>query len=272
MGQACCAILIAVSVTVSAVELSACRNPKQTVTSPPSQMALIPAGYFTMGSNDGGWAERPPHRVWLDAFYIDKYEVTNHQYGEFVKATGHARPGFWDDDRYNSPDQPVVGVSWDDAVAYCEWAGRRLPTEAEWEKAARGGAEGRRFPWGDEGATGKAAFGQDMNTGRPAAVGKYPPNGYGLYDMAGNVWEWCADWYDRDYYRVSPERNPQGPASGQDRVVRGGSWIGSGLVELYDDVLRCAFRRRHPPGDKNDDFGFRCAMSPPTGRIPVFRK
>jgi formylglycine-generating enzyme required for sulfatase activity len=156
-------------------------------------MTLIPGEYFSMGSNDGSGAERPPHRVWLDTFYIDKYEVTNHKYAEFLKATGHPRPAFWENDRYNSPDQPVVGVSWDDAVAYCKWAGKRLPTEAEWEKAARGGADGRKFPWGDEEPKGKAAFGQDMNTGRPAPVGKYQPNGYGLYDMAGNVWEWCVD-------------------------------------------------------------------------------
>ena len=272
VSQACRTLLIAMSAVLSAVGLLSCRNSEQTETDTLSQMALVPAGYFTMGSREGGWAERPQHRVWLDEFCIDKYEVTNRQYDEFVRTTGHIRPKFREDGRYNSPDQPVVGVSWDDADAYCKWAGKRLPTEAEWEKAARGGAEGRRFPWGDEGATGKAVFGQDMNTGSPSAVGKYPPNGYGLYDMAGNVWEWCADWYDMEYYRVSPERNPQGPASGKDRVARGGSWIGSGIAELYDDVLRCAFRRRHPPADKSDDFGFRCAMSPTAGRKPVSEK
>ena len=225
-------------------------------------MALIPAGYFIMGSNDGSGAERPPHLVWLDAFCIDKYEVTNRQYGEFTRATGYAKPLFWDNPRFSAPDQPVVGVSWDDSVAYCRWAGKRLPTEAEWEKAARGGSEGRKFPWGNEGPTGKATFGQDMNTGKPSPVGRYGPNGYGLYDMAGNVWEWCSDRYQGDYYRISPARNPAGPDTGQDRVVRGGSWIGSGFEEFYDDVLRCAFRRMHPPDDRTDDFGFRCAGSP----------
>ena len=262
MRRPCRPILIAALVTIGAARLSECRSSRPTETGPPSEMTLIPGGYFGMGSNNGSGAERPPHRVWLDTFYIDKYEVTNHKYAEFLKATGHPRPAFWENDRYNSPDQPVVGVSWDDAVAYCKWAGKRLPTEAEWEKAARGGADGRKFPWGDEEPKGKAAFGQDMNTGRPAPVGKYQPNGYGLYDMAGNVWEWCADRYDQNYYRISPERNPRGPVGGQDRVVRGSSWIGSGLVELYDDALRCAFRRMHPPDDKTDDFGFRCAKSP----------
>ncbi len=272
MNRAYRRVLIATSMILTVVGPLSCRNSRQTVTSPPSQMALIPAGYFAMGSKDGGGAERPRHWVWLDAFYIDRYEVTNRQYEEFVKATGHAGPAFRKDARFNAPDQPVVGVSWDDAAAFCKWTGKRLPTEAEWEKAARGGNEGKRFPWGDEAPAGKATFGQNPDTGRPTPVGKYPPNGYGLYDMAGNVWEWCADGYDRDYYRVSPVRNPGGPDRAEDRVVRGGSWIGSGLVEFYDDVLRCAFRRPHPPDDKPDDFGFRCAMSPPTGRTSVSGK
>ena len=262
MGRACRIILTVALTTIAAAALSACRGSRMNEAPLTSDMALIPAGYFTMGSNAGSGVERPPHRVWLDAYYIDKNEVTNHQYQEFVKATGHARPAFWEEDRFKAPSQPIVGVSWDDAVAYCGWAGKRLPAEAEWEKAARGGVEGRRFPWGDEGPTGKATFGQDENTGRPTPVGQYPPNGYGLYDMAGNVWEWCADWYDQNYYRISPERNPKGPDRGQDRVIRGGSWIGSGMPEMHDDVLRCAFRRRHPQDNGNDDFGFRCAKSP----------
>ncbi len=258
----CIQFAVVGSVTIAAIGLSACRGSKRTNTHPPSGMALVPAGYFFMGGNEGSGAESPRHLVWLDAFYIDKYEATNRQYGEFLRATGYEKPRFWDNPRYNSPNQPVVGVSWDDAAAYCRWAGKRLPTEAEWEKAARGGLEGRKFPWGNEEPKGRAVFGQDMDTGKPAPVGSFEPNGYGLYDLAGNVWEWCSDRYQEDYYWNSPERNPTGPDSGQDRVVRGGSWIGSGFKEFYDDVLRCAFRRMHPPGDKTDDFGFRCVGSP----------
>ncbi len=262
MNRACFRALMVALMTTSATALPACRGSIPTEARSTSEMALIQAGYFTMGSNDGSGAERPPHRVWLNAYYIDKYEVTNQQYREFVRATGHRKPVFWEEDRFNSPRQPVVGMTWNDAIAYCSWAGKRLPTEAEWEKAARGGLEGRRFPWGDEGPSGKATFGKDENTGRPTPVGQHMPNGYGLYDVAGNVWEWCADWYDQNYYSNSPEQNPKGPDIGKDRVVRGGSWIGSGMPELYDDVLRCAFRRRHPQDDGNDDFGFRCAKSP----------
>ncbi len=255
-------LMIAALATATAIGIPACRNSRRSETNLDPGMILIPAGYFFMGSNHGSGAERPPHLVWLDAFFIDKYEVTNSRYGEFLGATGYAKPSFWNNPRYNSPNQPVVGVSWDDAAAYCRWAGKRLPTEAEWEKAARGGLDGRKFPWGDEGPKGRAVFGQDMDTGKPAPVGSYEPNGYGLYDMAGNVWEWCSDRYQEDYYGISPQQNPRGPDTGQDRVVRGGSWIGSGFKEYYDDVLRCAFRRRHPPGDRTDDFGFRCVGSP----------
>ena len=150
----------------------------------PEGMALIPAGTFEMGSNDGRDGEKPVHTVSLDAFYIDTYPVTNAQYKKFIEAGGHDKPRLWGDKRFNRPDQPVVGVTWYDAMAYCEWAGKRLPTEAEWEKAARGGLVGARFPWGDPDADGtKANYGQNENGTTP--VRKYPANGYGLYDMAG---------------------------------------------------------------------------------------
>jgi formylglycine-generating enzyme required for sulfatase activity len=200
-----------------------------------SEMVLVPAGYFTMGSNDAE-DEKPPHRVWVDAFYIEKYELTNQQYGEFMKATGHRPPVYWDQPRFNAPDQPVVGVSWDDAMAYCTWVGRRLPTEAEWEKAARGGLEGKKYPWGDEEPTGRAIYGLDLSVGKPTPVGRCQPNNYGLYDMAGNAWEWCADWYNPYYYKTSPERNPQGSSNGLYRVVRGGVWF------RIENDLRCASR------------------------------
>ena len=191
-----------------------------------AQMVMIPAGEFEMGTDSDEisglieWArkwysspvtswhdrEKPRHTVYLDAFYMDKYEVTNTLYKKFIDATGHKSPDFWNDDKYNSPDQPVVGVTWDDAKAYAEWAGKRLPTEAEWEKAARGGLVGKKFPWGDSDPDGTQCNFADKNTSDiwsdksvddgyqyAAPVGSFTPNGYGLYDMAGNVWEWCAD-------------------------------------------------------------------------------
>ncbi|MDP7000175.1 MAG: SUMF1/EgtB/PvdO family nonheme iron enzyme, partial [Candidatus Poribacteria bacterium] len=141
------------------------------------------------------------------AFYMDKYEVTNAQYRKFVQATGHRAPRYWDDDDFNQPNQPVVGVSWHDATAYAKWVGKRLPTEKEWEWAARaekewewaarGGLKGKKYPWGNqEPSASRANYGNKV--GKPTAVGNYPANGYGLHDMAGNVWEWCQDWYSRD--------------------------------------------------------------------------
>ena len=147
-----------------------------------------------MGDHLDGMSNAPVHRVELDEFYMDSREVTNGQYGVFMEQTGHRKPGYWSSSSYNQANQPVVGVDWNDAVAYAKWAGKRLPTEAEWEYAARGGLAGKRYPWGDEGATAeKANYGR--NVGKPAVVGSYPANGYGLYDMAGKVWEWCQDWY-----------------------------------------------------------------------------
>ena len=223
-----------------------------------AKMVLIPAGEFQMGTDSSEipelvrWAkkwfsqaktswfenETPRHTVYLDAFYMDKYEVTVGQYKKFIKETGHrALP-----DRVSvfSPtdNHPVVGVSWDDAQAYCKWAGKRLPTEAEWEKAARGGLVGKKYPWGDSDPDGTQCNFADKNADfdwsdknvddgykYTAPVGSFPPNGYGLHDMAGNVFEWCSDWYDKNYYSSSSRKNPSGPASGKHfRDCRGGSW------------------------------------------------
>ncbi|HGJ63783.1 TPA: hypothetical protein ENS27_00170 [bacterium] len=210
-------------------------------------MVLIPAGEFEMGTDSfeipqlTNWAkgydqtaqtswfqdETPQHRVYLDAYYIDVYEVTNEMYAKFMQATGHKPPKYWNDEKYNDPKQPVVGVTWADAKAYCDWAGKRLPTEAEWEKAARGGLINKKFPWGDEASHDYANYagtvGNDVWAG-PAPVGKFSPNGYGLYDIAGNVFEWCADWYDKNYYENSPKSNPKGPTTGKTHVVRGGGF------------------------------------------------
>ncbi|MDP3768234.1 MAG: formylglycine-generating enzyme family protein, partial [Dehalococcoidia bacterium] len=214
-------------------------------------MVLVPAGEFWMGSKDYD-REKPRHRVHLDAFSIDKYEVTNALYGRFIQATGRAAPSYWNDSKWNGSSQPVVGVTWHDADAYCKWAGKRLPSEAEWEKAARG-TDGRKYPWGDQWDVSKANA--DNELGKTAAVGSYPGGAspYGAQDMAGNVWEWVADWYDKDYYKQSPERNPRGPDSGQYRVLRGGSWHDAPYY------LRTADRSSSAPDFRNYDLGFRCA-------------
>jgi len=222
-----------------------------------AEMVLIPAGEFQMGSNDGDYDEKPVHTVYLDAFYIDKYEVTNAQYKKFMDATGHKAPNYWNDSRFNDPKQPVVGVSWYDAKAYADWAGKRLPTEAEWEKSARGGLIGKKYPSGDNLTRDDANY--DGTGGKDiweytSPVGSFAPNGYGLYDMAGNVWEWCADWYDGEYYKVSPKENPKGPASGNWRVIRGGSWY------YVINGLRVANRNSLAPTDVHYDVGFRCAQ------------
>jgi sulfatase modifying factor 1 len=204
----------------------------------------IAGAWFEMGSTDGEDNERPVHRVWVDPFEIAPHPVTNAEYARF------APPRCADDARFNDPQQPVVAVSWIEAMRYCEWRGVRLPTEAEWELAARGGAEGRRYPWGDD----VPDDGARTLTG-PDPVGRRGPNGYGLYDMCENVHEWCSDWYAPDYYAVSPDRNPRGPESGSRRASRGGSW------RHRIKVTRCAARSSIPPEFKYTDYGFRVVRS-----------
>jgi len=215
-------------------------------------MVLIPAGDFQMGGGTGG------HTVYLDDFLIDKYEVTNAQYAKFMEATDHPAPANWKDKNLNIPEHPVVGVSWNDAKAYCQWDGKRLPTEAEWEKAARGGLIGMKYSWGDDvsNAHDKANIfsknGNDIWT-YTAPVGSYDANGYGLFDMAGNAREWCEDIYDWGYYSKSPLRNPKGPDTGSQRVVRDGCW-------KYDASYLVVWKRQgRSPTSKYDEQGFRCA-------------
>jgi sulfatase modifying factor 1 len=219
-------------------------------------MVLILAGEFLMGSDDGLDDGKPAHTVYLDDFYMDKYEVTNAQYRKFMDATKHEAPEFWNDSDYNTPNHPVVGVSWNDAVAYAEWAGKRLPTESEWEKSARGGLVGKKYPWGDtlthDDANYYGTGGKDKWK-YTSPVGSFDPNGYGLYDMAGNVWEWCADWYSNNYYANSPKSNPKGPSSGLSRVLRGGSWY-----YFDDNALRVTSRDYGDPSSMNNSVGFRC--------------
>lgn len=220
------------------------------------KLVLIPAGWFLMGSEDGQDNERPVHRVWVDGFRLAEYQVTNQDYASFVQATGAERPSLWDDANFNHPRQPVVAISWFGAVRYCEWlsgkqgARYRLPTEAEWERAARGGVDGELFPWGDAPPESLREYGLRWANG-PEVVGSSDPNGLGLRDMCANVHEWCSDWFQADYYAVSPERNPRGPESGERRSSRGGSW------RHHIKVTRCAARSSIPPQFKYADYGFR---------------
>jgi iron(II)-dependent oxidoreductase len=235
-------------------------------------MVLVPAGEFTMGLDEaqvkkvvdllGGMVKyhdssTPAHKVKLDAFYIDKYEVTNEEYKKFVEAKGHRIPLHWEDAGGDIPQgkekHPVVYVSWEDAVAYCEWAGKRLPTEAEWEKAARG-TDGRFFPWGNKFSRKKANF-EKSRKNDTTKVGSYPKgvSPYGCYDMAGNVWEWTAD-----NYLPYPGNKYEDEFYGKERyVLRGGSYLDA----KYD--LLTTTRSKFTPVTDDENVGFRCAKSAP---------
>jgi formylglycine-generating enzyme required for sulfatase activity len=238
------------------------------------EMAVVPEGNFWMGRTHFflvdavGWFERdrqddfPAHRVFLDAFSIDKHEVTNESYARFLSSKGGAKPWHWPHGSIPKGEEkfPVYNVDWKEAAAYCGWAGERLPTEAEWEKAARGGLDRKKFTWGDgeepSGARGTARAKLPANFGSTGAVevGKYPPNGYGLFDMAGNVWEWTNDWYERNYYSISPLKNPKGPEKGAYKVFRGGGWN-----DADERNLMPSFRNYTDPLEKSITIGFRCA-------------
>lgn len=259
-------------------------------------MVLVPAGEFMMGTSEeeipylvelyderAKWFKRevPKHKVYVDAFYIDKYEVTNSDFEKFIKAGGYnkkeywtdegwewreienvAKPAFWENSNYNKPDQPVVGISWYEAYAYAKWRDGRLPTEAEWEKAARG-TGGRLYPWGEAPADERGIYRANYKSAKsydedgfyhPAPVGSFPEGAspYGCQDMAGNVWEWCSDWFGFEYFRQSPDKNPKGPPTAPGRVVRGGSW----RYLMVD--LRCTFRFAVFPDVRLNFGGFRC--------------
>jgi iron(II)-dependent oxidoreductase len=241
------------------------------------EMVLVPAGSFLMGSDkkadrNAYAAERPQRPVWLDAFEIDKYEVTTLQYLKFVLATNRPPQVDWRYDGGNfqaaMANHPVMHVSWYDADAYCKWAGKRLPTEAEWEKAARG-TDGRLNPWGNQTAgLSRANFGRTGLSGpvrdRPERLLLYPPiisvdkyenavSPYGVHQLLGNVAEWVADWYDKGYYASAPERNPKGPDTGTQKAFRGGGWMDS------TTTMRAAMRNGTDPTVKINWLGFRCA-------------
>ena len=247
-------------------------------------MVLVPAGAFLMGTPEarldgivdelGAYSpDRPIRREWfldetpqravsLDAFYMDRYEVTNAQYRPFLVETSHAEPAFWRDPAMNQPQRPVVGVSWHDAMAYAKWAGKSLPTEAQWERAARGDLVGTTYPWGDAWPAGQVVgnFGAGAQDGHDGAapVGSFAPNALGIYDLVGNVAEWCLDAYTETYYADAPIDNPVNQAPPDVRVlrvVRGGGWSGTAIH------LRCAYRGRDIPTAQYNLVGFRCVLA-----------
>lgn len=254
------------------------------------KFARIPAGDFLMGSSNAYEDERPVHRVYVSEFFIGRYPVTQEEYARFIRATGYPPPAVrglpliatggrdvvfkelaesyvWDEAEPPAGygPHPVVLVRYDDAVAYCRWLSEalgqvvRLPTEAEWEKAARGGAEGLRYPWGDEIDLSRCNYLSDPSVKHQRGTrptGTYEPNAYGLCDVAGNVWEWVSDWYSAEYYSGSEVRDPRGPETGSVRIVRGGAWVN-------DDVsmLRCAYRHKVPPDTYAYSIGFRVVCS-----------
>jgi formylglycine-generating enzyme required for sulfatase activity len=209
------------------------------------EFVRIPAGAFTMGWLEGGPAERPPHRVWVGTFEIARTPATNADYARYREATGAPAPAFWGRPGFDDPRQPVVALAWDEALAFATWMGARLPTEAEWERAARGALESARYPWGDARP--------DTVVDRLPRVGMTPPNGFGLTDLSGVCHEWCADWFADDYYAVAPAQAPTGPATGSRRVSRGGAW------RHADPWSAVAHRSSLPPHLKYSDYGIRLA-------------
>jgi len=274
--------------------LNAGQTPKGNVSKPAiGRMVEIPSGTFTMGNALASSPdEKPAHEVFLTRYRIDEHEVTNGQFAQFADQTGYVSTaeqqgwsvvydfstGQWEKTAgasWRQPegpgssitgrrDWPVVHVSWYDATAYARWAGKRLPSEAQWERAARGGLRDASYPWGNEELIDgrfQANYRQhDMKPDadgyrRAAPVGSYPPGGFGLYDMSGNVWEWCADWYAADYYWSSSERDPQGPHQGSRRTIRGGSWLSPENFRLDHRVSTRASRL---PDETYQNLGFRC--------------
>lgn len=278
--------ILAASLFVTAV-------PGQRPVFPPG-MVRIPGGTFTMGTDEGFPYEGPPHRVTVRPFLLDRHEVTVAEFARFVRATRYrteAEKYGWsgvllcdgkgwrkvDGADWRRPEgpksrakpgEPVVHVSWNDARAYAKWAGKRLPTEAEFEFAMRSGLEGKLFAWGDALVPkgqhranlwqGEFPFSNRAEDGYKmrAPVGKFPPNVYGLFDIAGNVWEWCNDTFDPDYYANSPAKDPKGPVTGSEKVIRGGSWMCS---ENYCQGYRAAARSHSAPDSGLNNLGFRCA-------------
>jgi formylglycine-generating enzyme len=228
------------------------------------RLVRIPEGWFQMGFDTGQDCERPVHRVWIDSFLLGATQVTHAEYDLFLRATASLPPPFWSDPNFSHPEQPVAGVSWFEAARYCEWLSAqtsrhyRLPTEGEWERAARGGLEQKQFPWGDDPPQSLPNYATRWQNG-PEPVGRYAPNAFGLYDIGDNVHEWCSDWYDPNFYAISAERNPCGPAQSSmkppRKSSRGGSW------RHHIKVARCSARSSIPPEFQYADYGFRVACN-----------
>ncbi|MEM6454813.1 MAG: SUMF1/EgtB/PvdO family nonheme iron enzyme [Acidobacteriota bacterium] len=231
-----------------------------------SVLLYVPGGSYTLGSTDGDDDEKPIHTVKLSPYWIGKYPVTNAQYGKFLEATGHEEPEEWHNKQFNGPDQPVVGVTWHDAQAYCAWAGLVLPSEAQWEAAARG-TDQRTYPWGNAEPT-EQLTNFDGNVGRTTPVGRYPDGAgpFGTLDQAGNVWEWCVDLWDLSAYaqrdgEIDPVCRGEKVSESAYRVLRGGSWAGRA------ESLRAAYRSRGHGDFRVRNFGFRVCRSVPRARL-----
>jgi formylglycine-generating enzyme required for sulfatase activity len=218
-------------------------------------MVLIPSGSFVMGKNTSASSDwQPEHKITISSFFMDKKEVTNSQYYDFCVSTNNPLPFYWGMKEFRSgpdfPDYPVVGITYFEAEKYARWAGKRLPTEAEWEYAARGGLTGKSFPFGDQIDSTKVNYGRKYKG--LVKVGSFPPNGFGLSDITGNAWEWTSDFYSDDYYSRSPAENPKGPETGRFKVIRGGSWhSGPMCVQTF-------YRNGLSPSWVDFAVGFRC--------------
>lgn len=249
--------LLSLLLLISSLQVNAAEKVKKLKNG--SELVYIQPGEFQMGSDERPYM-RPVHKVKLKAFYLGKYEVTNAQYKKFCDATKRKYPKNldWDSNYFlGKPDHPVINISWNDAAAYAKWAGGRLPTEAEWEYAAKGGVDAYYY-WGDDIISHDQLNYLGVEEGKrdqwnyTSPVGSFPPNPFGLYDILGNVWEWVADWHGEDYFSKSPKENPKGPLKGTSRLIKGGGWAGGGNDAPAD-------RDWESPSSRNADRGFRIA-------------
>jgi len=266
--------IIMLSTLLSLALTSGAWGTSQNKTTSHAGMALIPQGAFEMGSRKSLreldpvaifqadrhmlGPEDPAHELILDAYYIDLHEVTNADYKEYIEATGSkTKPRYWDDSNFNQSNQPVVGVTWKEAQAFCQWKGKRLPTEAQWEKAARG-KRPVKYPWGNE-EPDKNRLNFNSYVGKTTPVGSYPTgkSDYGVFDLSGNVAEWVQDWHFPEYYLFSPKENPPGPERGHYKIIRGGNWQNNA-----EDV-RLTYRNATVPKARSKTIGFRCVANAP---------